>query len=156
MREQEIQRRAVCVFRRNDEIFVSEYRDSATGDLCYRPLGGFLAEGERGHDAVVREIREEMGVEIRHLRYLGTIEQVTPDVGHEMVLVYDAAFAGRMLYEAAGVESADDNPAGFRALWMSLDEFTDGPATLYPEGLLDLLTLNAGGASLGAMPRYTV
>jgi ADP-ribose pyrophosphatase YjhB (NUDIX family) len=67
---------AICLFRNGDRILVSDGVDPKTGSPYCRPLGGSIEFGERAQEAVVREIREELGVEIREVRLLGVLENL--------------------------------------------------------------------------------
>jgi len=58
--------------------------------------------------------------------------------GHEIVLVYEAAFCDLGQYELVAT-TCRDNGEEFVAVWKPLDEFREGRAILYPEGLLELL-----------------
>ncbi|MDQ2806705.1 MAG: NUDIX hydrolase [Chloroflexota bacterium] len=136
---------AIGIFRQDDRLFVAEGSDPATGRRFYRPLGGGIEFGERGHETLVREMREEIGAEITAVRYLCTIENIfTYDggTGHEIVQVYAARFSDPAFYAnavCAGSEAfATDGPLQFQAVWHLLTDF--GPdAPLYPAELLDLL-----------------
>jgi 8-oxo-dGTP pyrophosphatase MutT (NUDIX family) len=133
---------AICVFLRDGKILVSEERDSVKGETFYRPLGGGIEFGERGHQTVVRELAEELGVAVRGARYLFTIESVFTHEGkssHEIVLVYDGELEDDSLYARPLLEGVEANGLPIRAFWKSLDEFADSRLILYPEGLLDRL-----------------
>lgn len=132
---------AVCVVRRDDDIFVCERADADSGLVFYRPLGGSLATGERGHDAVARAIREEVNVEVSRLRYLGSIENISPapDGAREVVLVYDGALNDPAIYAASSVEAYENGSIAFKGVWKPLADFAGGHALLRPDGLLDLL-----------------
>ena len=97
---------------------------------------------------MAREIREELGVEVRDIRYLGALEntfQYNGRSGHEIVLVYDGAFADGSLYERedlTGYEGEEREP--FRAVWVRLSELGANAPPLYPDGLLDLLSAVPG------------
>ncbi len=132
---------AVCVVRRDDDIFVCERADPDSGLVFYRPLGGSLAFGERGYDAVARAIREEVNVEVTRLRYLGSIENLgaSPNSEREVVLVYDGALNDPAIYAASGVEAYENGAIAFKGVWKPLAEFAAGLALLRPDGLLDLL-----------------
>jgi ADP-ribose pyrophosphatase YjhB (NUDIX family) len=132
---------AICVFRDEDKIFVGRYVDPSTGETFYRPLGGAIRFGERSRDCVIRELREEMGAEIKNLALVGTLENIfTYDAkrGHEIVLVYQADLENPEIYGAALVRCRDDD-GEFPAYWIPLADFETGQDILYPEGLLDLL-----------------
>jgi 8-oxo-dGTP pyrophosphatase MutT (NUDIX family) len=130
--------------RRNDQILVFESREpDAAGRIFYRPLGGTIEFGEYGRQALVREMREELGAEIENLRYLGLCENLfsAPDGqrAHEIVLLYEAELADRTLYEKDEMLSVEDSGETFRVLWKPLSFFQREEAPLYPNGLLELL-----------------
>ena len=100
MRPETIKPIVIWVIRDGERIFVSEDTDPVNGGVFYRPLGGGLEHGERSAEAVVRELREEIGAELIDLRVLGTIENIFTfkgELGHEIV-VYEAQFVDRLLY----------------------------------------------------------
>jgi 8-oxo-dGTP pyrophosphatase MutT (NUDIX family) len=130
------------VVRRGDEILVFEGRDPTKEGPFYRPLGGTIEFGEYSHQALVREMREEIAAEIEALRYLGSLENIyvyDGRPGHEIVQVYEAAFADPAMYEHDAMTGHEDSGAPFPVLWKSLDFFARGEAPLYPDGLLELL-----------------
>lgn len=132
---------AICVFRDGDKILVPQLYDPTAKETFYRPLGGAIEFGERSEDAVVREVREEIGAEITNLRYLGTIENLfTYDgrMGHEIVLVYEADLADRSLYGKEVIEGQEDDGMPLKAVWKPLGEF-GSRSLLYPDGLMQLL-----------------
>ena len=61
---------------RDGRILVGHAYDAVKQDHYCRPLGGGIEFGERGADAIVREIREELGAEIEDVRRLGTLENL--------------------------------------------------------------------------------
>jgi ADP-ribose pyrophosphatase YjhB (NUDIX family) len=67
---------ALALIRRRDEVLVEEGRDDVKNETFFRLLGGRIEFGERGADAVRRELREELGVESAVNHYLTTIENV--------------------------------------------------------------------------------
>ncbi len=132
---------AIAIVHNGDRILVFEEHDHVKRHTFYRPLGGGVEFGERGHDAVVREIREEIGAELVDPRYLGTLENLFTLNGerkHEIVLVYEGALANRALYEIATMEGQEADGSKFKVLWKPQSDFV-AAATLYPDGLLELL-----------------
>jgi 8-oxo-dGTP pyrophosphatase MutT (NUDIX family) len=132
---------AICILKHKEALFVGEHYDSAKGETFYRPLGGRIEFRERGSECVVRELREEMGAEIKDLIYLGAMENIftyNGRPGHEIVLLYQGKFVDPQLYERESVKCRE-NGEEFLSKWKSIADFKVGKAILYPEGLLDFL-----------------
>jgi ADP-ribose pyrophosphatase YjhB (NUDIX family) len=135
---------AIGIIRRSDQILVFESREcDSKGRIFYRPLGGSIEFGERGDQALARELREEIGAQIENVRYLGLRENLfrAPDGqrAHEIVLVYEADLVDKTLYEKEEMVAVEDSGAVFRVLWQPLSTFRKGRAPLYPNGLLEML-----------------
>lgn len=141
MRPLHIRPIVLCLFLHRGRILVFRGYDIVKQAHYYRPLGGGIEFGETSRDAVVREIREELGAEIENVRRLGTLESIFTlegEAGHEIVFVFDATFVDRSYYEEA-VLTGREHEATFRAEWKSLDELTQGEARLVPDGLAALV-----------------
>lgn len=135
---------ALCLFRHAGRILVGGGYDAVKREHYCRPLGGGIEFGERGAEAIVREIREELGAEVEDVGWLGTLENLFTcegEAGHEIVLVFDAVFADRSLYGRAVLHGHEQGAAveAFTAEWKSLDELAAGPGRLVPEGLAAFL-----------------
>ena len=143
MKKNKIRPLAICVFRNKDRILVAEGYDPLKRQSFYRPLGGGIEFGEYSEQTIRRELMEEIGAEVRELKYLGTLENVfvfNGRPGHEIVQVYDGVLIDSGLYEQAVIEGNEaDVDESFKAVWKSLDEFGEGKSILYPTGLLALL-----------------
>lgn len=134
--------KAVCVCRHGDRILVNAAVDAVKREQYYGPLGGEIEFGEYAADAVVRELREEIGVAVEDVRLLGVLENVftyegTP--GHEIVFVFDARLADPSLYARATLVGEESNGLTFVAQWLPLETFAPGGPPLYPDGLYALL-----------------
>ena len=137
--------KCVCIIRKDDSILVVEAFDKVKRETFYTPLGGKVEFGEYGQEAVSRELKEEMGAKVRDIRYIGTLENIfnfEGKPGHEIVLVYEARFVDRSLYDKAVIKGKEDSPehgGAFRAVWKPLTYFAAGRVPLYPDGLLELI-----------------
>lgn len=142
MTNEQIRPLALGIVWRGDELLVFEAHDRIKNETYYRPLGGGIELGERGHETLRREFREEIDVELASARYLATLENIftcNGARGHEIVLLYEATLAEPSLYERETFEVHEENET-LTARWMPLRIFQkDGPP-LYPDGLLELLT----------------
>jgi ADP-ribose pyrophosphatase YjhB (NUDIX family) len=135
---------AIGVFRQADKIFVFEGYDSVKDEVFYRPVGGGVEFGEHSRQALVREMQEEFAADIAKLRHLATLENIfTNDgqPGHEIVFIYEAEFVDRAMVEQAVIMGQEDDGSLFRAVWKPLTDFDNDGPPLYPDGLLELLTM---------------
>ena len=136
---------AICVFRSRERILVMEGYDSIKKEYFYRPLGGGIEFGEHSSETICRELMEEIHVEVdpQSLKYLGTVENVftfNGKPGHEIVLIYDGNLKEPGLYDRAAIIGKEADGEEFRAIWKNISEFGAGKKTLYPAGLLEMLT----------------
>ena len=143
MKKNKIRPLAICIFRNNDRILVAEGYDPVKNQTFYRPLGGAIEFGEHSEQTIHRELMEEIGAEVRDLKYLGTLENIfifNGKPGHEIVQVYDGVLKELGLYEQVEVQGNEaDIGESFKAVWKRISDFVEEKSTLYPSGLLDLM-----------------
>jgi len=138
---------ALGVVRRGDDLLVFEGYDQVKDEIYYRPLGGGIEFGEHSQETLRREFREELGVELDHVRYLATTENIftcNGERGHEIILLYEAILADQSFYEQESFEVYEEGTI-LPARWMPLHKFREsslqpGSLSLYPHELLELLT----------------
>ncbi len=150
MKAGQIRPLAIGIFRRADQILVFEGYDPASGETFYRPLGGAIEFGEYGHQALAREVREEIGAEIENIRYLGLSENLftfAGKEGHEIVLIYEGDLASSAIYRKDLVVGREDDGSPLKVTWVPLACFERGEAPLYPDGLLEMLLAHAARAT---------
>jgi 8-oxo-dGTP pyrophosphatase MutT (NUDIX family) len=124
-----------------NEILVSNSRDEVIGVRFQRLFGGGVEFGERGEEALRRELREELGVRLGAARLTGVVENLfvfEGYPGHEVMLVYETGFADESLYEKDTFAGIEEEPK--IGVWRDLDH-PDPDVPLYPPGLLDELEL---------------
>ncbi|WP_433799138.1 NUDIX hydrolase [Actinomycetospora sp. CA-084318] len=131
---------ALGVVRRGDDLLLLEGHDAVRGLTFYRPLGGGIEFGELSEQALRREFREELGVELTDVARLGVLENIFEFEGvpgHEIAVLYSASIADPAFYERADPGPILDEGTPVR--WLPLRDVVAGRAVLYPTGLLELL-----------------
>ena len=134
--------KAIAIVRRGDAVLLSFAIDPATGRRYGRFLGGGVEPGERARDAVVREWREELEVELTGVEQRGVVENTFThdgEVFREVIVVFDAQLADDTLYAREFFpvnERVCDGPAE----WVAIERLTGGEIAVYPADLLTFLS----------------
>lgn len=143
MNRSDIRVKALALFRRGDEILVHEVleKDVTQRLLGYRLLGGHVEFGERAEETLKREIKEELGTEIRNVRFKGVSENIFVWAGkpsHEVIFVFEAEFIDQDFYKRDTMQATKDDGSKFNVLWLDPHKPRESLG-LFPDGLLDML-----------------
>lgn len=101
----------IVLVEREHQLLMARSRHFAPG--VYSVLAGFVDPGESLEEAVVREVREETGIEIKNVRYFGSQPWPFP---HSLMIGFTATYASgdlsldRVEIEDAGWFSAEKLP----------------------------------------------
>ena len=136
-----IRGKSVCVLTRRDQILVGPAFDTTKGEDFYCPPGGGIEFGERAIDAIHREMREELQIELDDVELVAVLENIfTYDgcPGHELVFVFRARATDPTIYERDEI-MGEENGQPMPTRWIALEQFANGSLRLYPDGLFDLL-----------------
>jgi ADP-ribose pyrophosphatase YjhB (NUDIX family) len=114
--------KALALIRRPSDgaLLVGEAADPATGLVFHRSLGGHVEFGELASEAEVRELMEELGMQVRVGELLGVLEnrfEFDGTPGHEIAFVLATDFVDPAAYETGpvrvlGLGRCRGNPAG--------------------------------------------
>ena len=110
---------AIITLVQRDDGRVLLARNARWPTAMYSCLAGFVEPGESVEDAVRREVREEVGIEIGDLRYFGSQPWPFP---HSLMLGFHAGYAGGNV-EVDGEEIAE-------ARWFAADDLPDIPGRI--------------------------
>lgn len=141
MKKKRLRAIAICLFRHQGRILVYQGFDETKQETFFRPLGGGIDFCETSRDAVVREVREELGAAVIDVHLLGVLESIfhyRGEPGHEIVFVYDGRFVDASLYQRETLE-VQEGDRQFTATWRALAQMTGPGRRLVPEGLAALL-----------------
>ncbi|MDE1993563.1 MAG: NUDIX domain-containing protein [Rhizobiaceae bacterium] len=127
---------AIICHPRTGGLLVFESRDDSRGLTYHRPLGGGVEFGETAAEAVVRELREEIGVPIEPIRMLGATEsifEVRHALRHEVALLIECRFADERDYDRELFIDIEGH--GEHGFWREAGSQTP----LFPEALPEIL-----------------
>jgi NAD+ diphosphatase len=102
----------IVLVERGTELLLARSRHFASN--MYSVLAGFVEPGETLEEAVVREVKEEVGVDVKDIRYFGSQPWPFP---HSLMIGFTATYAGGeislddMEIEDAGWFTADNLPS---------------------------------------------
>lgn len=100
---------------RGDELLLARAHHFVPG--VYSALAGFVESGETIEDCIRREVREEVGIEVKNLRYFASQSWPFP---HALMIAFNAEWAAGDI--VLGVEEMDD------ARWFTIDALPDLPS----------------------------
>ncbi len=107
----------MALVTRGRELLLARATRFTTG--MYSALAGFVEPGETIEDCVVREVREEVGVEVTNLRYFASQSWSFP---HSLMIAYTAEYAG------GDIRLDDEEIADAR--WFSVDAMPPIPPSV--------------------------
>jgi len=79
----------IVLVERGNQLLLARSRHFMPG--MYSVLAGFVEPGESLEEAVVREVKEEVGIEIKDIKYFGSQPWPFP---HSLMIGFTAAYAG--------------------------------------------------------------
>ena len=83
--------------------------------------GGFVEVGERGDEAIAREVREETGLEIEVVELIGIFDS-TYGSGDDAKPIFDVAYRCRITGDTTELDVSDESS---EARWFPLAEFPE-------------------------------
>ena len=127
------------IVRHGNKLLVSKGYDKLKKQEFYRCLGGGIEFLENSKDALKREFKEEINIEIKIGEFLGISENIFNYNGkdaHELILFYDAYINDKDYKEKYNLIE-DDNES--EAIWIDIDKFKSKEIILYPEQIFKYL-----------------
>ena len=128
------------IARKNNKILVSEGYDKIKNEVFYRCIGGGIDFLEKSVDALKREFKEEVKMDINVGKFLGICENIftyNGKEGHELILFYEVNIKDVDYKERYHVI---DGNSEFDAMWVDIDKFTNKELKIYPEQMLQYLS----------------
>ncbi len=130
---------AVGLVVRDGRVLAEEHAVVPGHHRFARAIGGGIEFGEHAEQALRREFREELGVELTSSELLAVTENLfdlAGEPGHEIVHVFAVRCAELDLMPPAASRPVLDNDSVAR--WYRLADLADSNPPLYPDGMTEL------------------
>lgn len=127
------------LIKRDGKVLVEEGHDKIRKETFYRFLGGGIEFQEKSNEALVREFKEELDVDIKVGKYLGLLENIFVSNGkkaHELVLLYEGSILDKDYKETYHIV---DDGSEMDATWIEIEKFKNRELILYPEKVIEYL-----------------
>ena len=121
------------IARKDNKILVSEGFDKVKKQTFYRCLGGGIEFLETSQEALKREYKEELDIDIIVEDFRGISENIFTYQGkkaHELILFYNIKIQEKDIKEKYHI--IDDN-CEIDAYWVDVNEFKHNKKIIYPE-----------------------
>lgn len=138
-KENNLRKVALGIAKKDNKILVEKGLDKVKNISFYRCLGGGIEENETPLEAVKREFKEELDIDIIVNNELGTIDSkfvYNGKNGHELVYLFDITIPEEALKNDYRIL---DNDIPSEGEWINIDEFKSGKKIIFPEGILKYL-----------------
>jgi 8-oxo-dGTP pyrophosphatase MutT (NUDIX family) len=142
MKPGKVRATAICLIQHAGRLLVTQYHDDIKQNTYYRPLGGAIEFGEYGAETIKRELMEEIQAPVENIQYAGIRENIftsNGQKGHQIMLVYTGDLADPRFFDQPVILAHEDDGQEFKVVWIPVEEFRQGQAIIYPDGILDLL-----------------
>lgn len=125
--------------KNDNKLLVSKGYDESKNLEFYRCLGGGIEFLEKSKDALKREFKEEINIEIEIGEFLGISENIFNYKGkdaHELILFYDAYIKDKDYQEKYDLVDDDSET---EVIWVDINKFRNKELILYPEQIFKYL-----------------
>ena len=127
------------IAKKNNKILVSEGYDKIKNETFYRCIGGGIEFLENSKEALKREFKEELNIDISVGEFVGISENIFTYNGkkaHELILFYNVEINDSNYKEKYHI--IDDN-CETDATWIDIQKFVNGELKIYQEEIFKYL-----------------
>jgi len=135
---QHIRMIAIGLNWRGSALLAAEVRDDSERVKGVRPLGGGVDFGETWDQALIREFREELNIDVTITGEPFVLENIyvhEGQTGHEIVFAADVDFPDGAFDSQDTINFTEGNGLECTAKWFELAQLDQGDLELYPTQL---------------------
>lgn len=112
---------AVAIVKNEGKVLAMKCYDHKKSETFYRLLGGGIDFAEKAKDTLIREFKEELGVDIKINSFLEVVENVFEfdgNKGHEICFVYEAELIDKKLYHQNKIQMIEPEYKDVLVIWI--------------------------------------
>ena len=135
----EIRPIAIGLAKKDNKILVGQLYDEVKNQTFYRSLGGGIEFLETSTDALKREFKEEINVDIKVNELLEIYENIFTLRGrnaHEIIFIYSIEIPDECYKDEYPIAEGDYT---YTAKWIDVNDFKNNNKILYPEVIFKYL-----------------
>jgi 8-oxo-dGTP pyrophosphatase MutT (NUDIX family) len=129
---------AIVIIKKDNKVLVCPGFDRTKNENFFRLIGGGIDFGESSLAASIREVKEELNLELINCKLVKVLENIFTydgNSGHEINFVYEADFKDASNYEKKSFPILDSSQE-LTAVWVELNK--ENIEKIKPEGVADL------------------
>lgn len=134
----EIRPIAIGIVKKGNKVLVGEGFDKVKNQTFYRSLGGGIEFLETSKEALKREFKEELKIDIEVKELLSVKENIFKYKGkdaHEIVFLYNVEMKDEDVKEKYHIIDTYESDA----VWVDIDDFKNNKKIIYPENTVKYL-----------------
>ena len=127
------------IAKHNNKLLVSLGYDKVKDETFYRCIGGGIEFQETSQEALKREYKEELGIDIIVEDFCGIVENIFTyqgKKGHELILFYNIKIKEEDYKEKYHIIDHNEETDAY---WIDINEFKTNKKILYPEAIFKYL-----------------
>lgn len=120
-KENKIRPIAVAIIKNANKILAMKCFDCKKQEDFYRLLGGGVEFGEKAQNALIREFKEELDVNVKINSLIDVVENIFEfegNLGHEVCFVYEAELVNKELYNQATIQMIEPEHKDTLVCWI--------------------------------------
>ena len=127
------------IVKKENKILVNKGYDKVKDEIFYRCIGGGIEFLENSKEALKREFKEELNIDISVGKFLGIAENIFTYNGkdaHELILFYNVDINKKDYKETYHIVEGNCESD---AMWIDIDKFKNKELKIYPDEIFNYL-----------------
>jgi 8-oxo-dGTP pyrophosphatase MutT (NUDIX family) len=133
--------KSVMLIEHDGRFLFEESQDRVKEETFYMPFGGGVEFNESSREAVIREVKEELNIEIAQAELMGVVENrfsFEGKPGHDVVFLYHTKLPQD--FDPICITPEIFNGKALTPVWLTEQEIVESTSPFYPDGIIEMIT----------------